>query len=133
VLSTLWPPCYRPSSPFSFFLCGCPRFDFLPGSWVTLFLSVSSVLSTLWPPCYRPSSPFSFFLCGCPRFDFLPGSWGCPTHATVQRNLRLPHPWCVRVGSYDRTPQSFFSSFRSSLRTPRSLCPLCKPSSSLCF
>src|SRR6267142_330393 len=35
-------------------------------------------------------------------------------HARHQRNLRVPHPWFIRVGSYDRMPHSLLSS----------LCPL---------
>ena len=35
---------------------------------------------------------------------------GFSLYVFAQLNLRVPHPWCVRVGSYALTPQTFFSS-----------------------
>src|SRR5208337_4166276 len=37
-------------------------------------------------------------------------SWVPPRHAITQMNLRVPHPWFVRVGSYALTSQTLFSS-----------------------
>src|SRR6266481_4585272 len=39
------------------------------------------------------------------------------SHATLQTNLRVPHPWFVRVGSYDATSQIFRSSLLSSVNS----------------
>ncbi len=71
-------------------------------------------------PSFRAERPDLFFRAGLwrvgsrsrgiplPSFSWL---FGFSSSVTDPMNLRVPHPRFVRVGSYDRTPRSFFSSF----------------------